>query len=242
MISQRRISLFGRAELVIEWDADSGVGTYPGAVPYLEGMRNRLRREPAPLLEQVGGIMRRSFARNFAEGGRPAWPPLKPRTTGRKEALLRGGRIPRRTPLGKIPRRLLQLHKPTGERTFGGFTMLIETGRLRDSWCQKGARGNVSEIEGDSLFVGSQYTLERTLSPNKPLRRYHVLTKKTQRERAAGGSANVRIPLARIHEEGAPQANIPPRPVAHTADGGANVQPEDYEAIRAAQLAWVFEE
>lgn len=237
MPSERRIPLSGNAVLVVTWDPTGAVAgqSLVGAAPTLEQLYRNLRRPPTELMERVGEIMRASFRVNFAQGGRPPWAPLKPRTVARKEAAIGGGRIPRRTPSGKIPRRLLQLDRQTGNLSFSGMTILIARGELRDSWCVKGAKGNVTEVGADgTLFAGSQLTLQRELPPAKALKQYHILTKGAQKLRTRGRSVLVRIPLARIHEEGAPRAHIPPRPVGV-------LQPEDQAAIVQAAQEWAQE-
>lgn len=206
----------------------------------LDRLAAGVQRDPTELLEAVGRITRRSYGASFAAGGRPPWQALAPSTLARRQALIRGGVIPPKTATGKTPRRLLQRDRVTGEKNFGAWTILIRGGALRDSWAVKGARGNVSEVSGRRAFFGSQLTVERTLPPAKPIKQYHVVTKKGLKLRAGGQSMQVRIPLARIHEEGAAAAHIPARPVAHRPDGGANLAAEDLAAIRAAAVAWLM--
>jgi phage gpG-like protein len=218
---------FGDGQLVVSIKDEQ-------ALQSIQALRERLAA-PAPLWGRVGEIMRRSFAQDFASGGRPAWAPLSPRTVAEKTGLFRKGKLPPKTPTGRLPRRLLQ------NGNLGPTTILIRSGALRDSWVQKNARGHVEEIGGDgsSFFIGSQLTVEQPLKASKPVKRYHVkirphgtlrLRKRDVPVRDAGGTVNVRIPLAVFHELGT--RRMPARKVAV-------LQAEDQQAIEAAAARWV---
>lgn len=210
------------AVLVCSWEADE-----PQAV--LTGYRERLG-DRSPLWDGVGTVLREDARQKFSAGGIPAWAPLSERTLREKRRLIRRGAIPHRTPKGGIPRRL----KQNGEFTEG--TILIRTGKLRDSWVQKGARGHVEELRGEEFFFGSQLTIEKELTPDKPEQHYHILTKKSRRLRARGQAVTVLIPLARLHEEGT--KTMPARPVMVGTDGEANLRKETLSALERAALSW----
>jgi len=186
---------------------------------------------PQGLLEEIGRIVRASYGKNFAEGGRPAWRPLAESTVRQRSRMLAARAIPKHTPAGKIPPRLQQRDPVTGGMGFSARTILIRSGTLRDSWVQKGARGNVSEVTADGAFFGSQLTIERTVTPEQ-VRPYHLLTKKAQRELRRRGRASARVPLAAFHEAGT--SKMPARPVGV-------IQDEDLEAIGARARTWVLE-
>lgn len=192
-----------------------------GLEAWLDRLEERTHQQE-PLWSQVGNVMRRSFAESFAAGGRPAWEPLAPATIRKKQA--KG--LPTRTPKGNIPRRLVQ------QGQFGPGNILIERGDLRDSWVQKGARGHVEEVSPEGFFIGSQLTLETTVTAQS-VKPYHILTKKAQRELSRSGKARARVPLARFHEEGT--RHMPARRVGV-------MQEEDLQAIREAAAAWVLGE
>jgi phage gpG-like protein len=219
------------------WGARAGLTVIvdnDAALAALAEMARRLQQPPPPVWNAVGQVMRDSFRQNFAVAGRPAWQPLAERTVRRKTKLWlmgRGnpsGKYPPKTPTGRIPRRLLQ----NGQ--LGPETILVMTGALRDSWCVKDARGHYERVEDDgaTFRIGSQLTLNRTLEPEKPLRPYMLISKREfTRNRLRNRSARVMIPLAMIHEKGAPNANIPPRPVGV-------VQQEDRDKIAAIFARW----
>ena len=211
--------LQGIATVEVRWNCDS-------AVAALHALRNRTAQR-TPLWNAVGSIYRGSFKRSFESGGRPAWAPLKPSTVAKKTKFLSGKPSPPYTKAGKVPPRLLQ------NGAFGPETKLIERGGLRDSYVQKGAKGHVEEIGtgGGSLLIGSQYTVERELSPLKPIKHYHILTKKALKQRAKGQSAAVMIPIARFHQEGTK------RMVARQV---VVVLPEDTAAVAKAARDWIL--
>lgn len=194
------------------------------AVSYIEGFAGRLAHAgdtTEPLWNNMGRIARRSFAQNFAQGGRPSWHPLAPSTVMKKA---RAG-MPARTAKGNIPRRLVQ------QGQFGPGNILIEGGQLRDSYVQKGAKGHVEDASDDGMnfFVGSGYVMDRELVPWKPLKAYHILRKKEAVKRQSGQSALVQIPLALIHEKG--NKRLPAR-------RNALIQDEDLAAYEREAVLW----
>jgi len=179
-----------------------------------------------PLLESFAGVLRESYHKNFQAGGRPPWAPLKPATVKAKRSFFKGKPRPPYTKGGAPAYRLLQQGK------FGSRTILVRTGKLRDSWVQKGATGHVEEVSSDerSLRVGSQLTLSRTVAPAKPLKKYHLLGKKAKAAHAAGQAVSARIPLARFHEEGT--SKMPARPVGI-------VQAEDVALMKKLTVKYI---
>jgi phage gpG-like protein len=222
-VNSYEVPILGQARLVIRWDAGP-------ALSFLSGMQARLKN-PSTLWEGVGEVMRGSFRRNFEFGGRPSWEPLKPHTSAGKARFLAKKPRPPFSKSGKPLKRLLQMGR------LGPSTILIRRGKLRDSWVQKGAEGHVEEVTGvggnQRFFVGSSYSLTRSLSPMKSIRPYHVLTKKAVKARKQGQAVSARIPLARFHEEGAPGANLPAR-------RNAIVQTEDLKLIQERAALWVL--
>lgn len=226
MPQEYRVPLPYGAVLVVRISDESPINT-------LSSIRQRLDA-PAPFWGWVGQIMRRSFADNFRQGGRPeGWTPLAESTVKKKARLLRRGLIPKKTPTGRMPRRLMQ------GGVFGPDTILIERGDYRDSWVQKGARGHYEAMEGERFFIGSQFTIERnvTLATVRP---YHILTKKGAAILSKQGELKKRpgtraalIPLAVFHEFGT--RHMPARRVGV-------VQEEDLRRIEQAGRAWVLGE
>lgn len=157
---------------------------------------------PQPFFRAVGHAARGFFADRFREGGLPPWAPLAESTVRERARLIKAGAFPPRTKAGKVPARLLQRDASTGQLTFGATTILIRRGTLRDSWCVKGARGNVEEIGADEALFGSQLTIERTTTPEKYRPHYMVVTLKAQAALAKGKGAAVGVPLALLHEGG----------------------------------------
>lgn len=100
---------------------------------------------PKPVLQAYARIIRESYRRDFAEGGRPHWAPLAPSTIAKKSA--QG--LPALNSKGRVPKRLIQ------RGGFGPENILIATGKLRDSYVQQGAVGHVEEYTEDSVSVGS---------------------------------------------------------------------------------------
>lgn len=208
----------GEVRLNILWNADS-------AVDALSAYGVRLR-DPSPFWKAAGRALRESYRKNFEAGGRPAWTPLKLSTVQQKAAFLAKKPRPPFTKSGKVPLRLLQRGR------FGARTILIKRGRYRDSWVLEGAAGHVEQVspDGRSLFVGSQLMVEQTLSPDKPLKRYHRLTKKALAARGKGKTVTAKVSLAVLHEEGT--QFMPARK-------NAVVQAEDVESLRRRAILWI---
>lgn len=211
--------VFGPAKLVVSWDSSK-------ANDWLQGLLDR-GKNPAPFWAEVGTILRNRYRENFARGGAPPWIPLRASTIRQKAKFLSGKPSPPFTKKGKVPLRLRQ------NGSFGAATILVRTGKLRDSWVQKSATGHVEEVsaDGQSFFVGSQLTVAQDLPVTKPQKKYHLLSKKAKAQRAQGQSVTARVPLARFHEEGT--TKMPPRPVAV-------LWGEDYEALEAAAQKWLL--
>lgn len=204
------------------------------AVEYVREVAGRLEN-PEGLWNPVGAAARDDFRRKFATGGNPRWAPLADRTKNERSKLIGKGTIPPKTPTGKIPRRLLQDGK------FDEGTILIRTGRLRDSWVQKGARGHVEEVSGggSEFFIGSQLTIQKELPPAADEKPYQIFTKKARKLRARGQTVTVLIPLARFHEEGTER--MPARSVAvNQGSGDALLDETALTAIEQAALSWAL--
>lgn len=114
---------------------DSPVGR--GAVP-----------DRGTLLAQVAIMMRRAFARNFAESGRPEWAPLKPATQAEKMRLYLGGVIRGR----KVGDVLVNRRQPQPLAP-GAIFMLVRSGALRNAATRRGVAGNVTRIDAQSGTV-----------------------------------------------------------------------------------------
>ncbi len=160
-----------------------------------------------PLLNGIAGVLRRSFAAQFAAGGEPAWQPLAASTIAAK---LSGG-LPARTKKGNIPWRLKQ------GGAFGPANILIATGALRDSYVQKGARGHVETIDekDGTVDVGSRFTT----SDGKPLAFWHqrgtepyVIRPKNKKALAFTGSTGETILRRVVHHPGLAARPIRIRP------------------------------
>lgn len=213
------LPILGLAKLRVRWEARE-------ATSWLRATEIRLQ-DRTTFWKAVGGVMRESFRRNFAQGGRPAWQPLKRRTVAGKASFLSKKPSPPFSKKGVYPKRLLQ----NGQG--GPQSILIRTGALRDSWVQQGARGHVEQVLAGGLkfLIGSALTLTRVLKPRKPVKHYHLLSRRSKERMAAGKAAPVRIPLARLHEEGTKW--MPAR-------RNAVVQGEDLVEIQKAGTLWVL--
>lgn len=202
---------------MVHWEAREATNT-------LAALGARLK-DPRPLWKAVGVVMRGSFRRNFEEGGRPHWQPLKPGTLRSKAAFLGKSPTPPFSKAGKYPLRLYQ------HGTHGPGSVLIRRGKLRDSYVQSGAEGHVEQIDatGQRFFIGSQLTVMETITPQS-VKPYHVLTKRASKRLAKGRKAGGAVPLARFHQEGT--SKMPARP--------QEVQDEDLAAIEEAATKWVL--
>lgn len=214
-MATREIPILGPAKLIVSWEAREAIAS-------MEAIEARLR-QPRTLWGRVGRTMRQSFAQSFAEGGRPKWAPLAVRTVKAKAAFLAAKPSPPFTKAGKAPRRLLQLG------TLSGHSVLIQTGELRDSWVQLGAKGHVEQVgaSGRTFFIGSQLERDR---PTTPTAAKSSLKVKKKSPKAKGKSASGRIPLAIFHEQGT--SKMPARPVAV-------VQKRDLAAVEMEAARWV---
>lgn len=223
MVQVTEVPIVGAVRLTVRWDTSQFDA-------WADGFRARLNK-PTGLRTPLGSIVRDKYRRNFEGGGNPAWVPLRPRTVAEKAKFLSGKPSPPFNKKGQIPKRLLQ------KGGFGATTILIRTGKLRDSYVQKGAEGNVDEMsqDGRTMTFGSQLTIPVEVPLKKPLKHYHLFTKKALKARAAGkapAGTMGRIPLARFHEEGT---------VRMAARRNTDVYNEDLEAIGAAALTWVLQ-
>jgi phage gpG-like protein len=185
----------------------------------VEGMASRAD-DAAPMLDEIAELQRRSYAKTFAEGGRPAWAPLRPSTIARKT----GTGTPKRTAKGNVPSRLVQLGN------FGAANILIARGVLRDSYVQQGAKGHVEEKTDTEVFVGSQL-VEQAPQSTPRLRTLVRKGKLTARAGRAASSGGI-VRLAAIHESGNPKGNLPARKVAV-------VQEEDLKAVQDATSRYI---
>lgn len=123
----------------------------------LTRLQERLEN-PEPMWKQVASIARASFRNNFAVAG-PGWKPLAASTIAEKESL----GLPERTKKGNVPRRLKQ------NGMFSAENILIRTGAGRDSVGQLGARGNISKVTKEGVYVGTQIVNDK----GKPYMAYH---------------------------------------------------------------------
>jgi phage gpG-like protein len=117
----------------------------------------RVRRSLAdlrPVWREAGTVMRRSFAENFREGGRPArWRALSPNTVFQKNLVGYEQGFPYATRRG---RRTIRRLEQRGRRDLGNI--LIARGDLRDSWVQKNAN-HVSRVSHEGFEEGSKHPL-----------------------------------------------------------------------------------
>lgn len=192
-------------------------------------LADRLKRK-ATLFRMVGRQVRAIFSEHFRAGGVPPWEPLAASTVKQKQRMIRAGSIPKRTLKGNIPRRYFQFDQQKLSVGFSGHTILVRTGALRDSWCRKGARGNVERIGTDEAEYGSQLTIQRETTLGQ-LKAYHLLTKKAARQMKHSGSANARFPLAEYHERTAQR--MPTRPVATLGE-------DEMGRIAGIALSWLM--
>lgn len=118
-----------------------------------------------PVWRRAGTIMRRSFAQNFREGGRPQpWKPLSPNTVFAKTML--GGDLgfAYSTDRGKARIRRLEqrfasfVRSRTGVYSRSMRNILIARGDLRDSYAQKN-RNHISRVRKDGFEEGSKHWL-----------------------------------------------------------------------------------
>lgn len=109
-------------------------------------MAQRLR-SPRPLWLIIASILRARFRENFRNAG-PGWTPLALSTIAAK----RFGGMPDPADPTKKPRRLSQWK--SGSLVFDASNILIENGFMRDALCRRGAKGNITRIDDDGLFVG----------------------------------------------------------------------------------------
>lgn len=109
-----------------------------------------------PAYRSIANWMRKSFARNFFEGGRPdRWKPLSPNTLAAKEG---NPAVTYNDPIKRIRvRRLTQLNRlGVPMRSFANI--LIANGALRDSAAQKN-KDHVELISHGGLEIGSKHWL-----------------------------------------------------------------------------------
>jgi hypothetical protein len=160
--------------------------------------------------------MREAYGRDFEQGGIPHWTPLKPATIRRKQAL----GLPKLSPSGRIPRRLVQ------RGNFSASNILIETGKLRDSYRQKGVTGHVEifDVEHGTVEVGSRlktpdgkYSLAAIHQHGTQGSTYRRRMAKAAGLMKAGGKKNMRQ-ANKLKARAASGGGIPARPVTLTAD------------------------
>ena len=107
-----------------------------------------------PVFEKGATLMRQSFARNFAQGGRPdAWKPLSPNTVMQKAMAGVQAGFPYATARGRQRIRRLQQN---GRRSL--TNILIAGGQLRDSYAQKNNQ-HISRVRLDGFEEGSKHWL-----------------------------------------------------------------------------------
>ena len=118
------------------------------ATTYLEDVKSR-QKHLKPAFEEAGNIMRRSFATNFLEGGRPKWAPLSSGTIADKKNKLRlqVAGLRGRARMSKLQAIVLSLKNNTN-------SILIDSGRLRTSYITKGGE-HVETANDDGLTTGS---------------------------------------------------------------------------------------
>ena len=164
-------------------------------------------QDVTPLLQAIAARMRQALGARFAEGGEPAWKPLRPSTIAAKA--LAG--MPALTKKGNVPRRLKQ------QGNFGPGNILIASGALRDSYRLKYGRGNVEVIDAKAATV--------TVGSRLPYARFHqkgtaayIIAAKAFRGKRKGmlaftGSSGQMVFRASVHHPG-----LPKRPVALTQE------------------------
>jgi phage gpG-like protein len=206
----RWIDLPFGVRLYLRYDAEE-------AMDVLRDIQTKLK-DPRPVFRKTANIMRRSFAANFAEGGRPdPWAPLALSTRYQK----------RRSPYATFRykpnrarfRRLYQQGQPS-QRT--SRNILILSGRLRDSYVQKNA-DHVENISKDRLEIGSKHWLA-------PIHEYGTKPYNIYPKRAR--FLRIPVPGGFIFRAMVRHPGLAARPVAL-------VQAEDIEAIQEVALAWI---
>jgi phage gpG-like protein len=105
-----------------------------------------------PFFKQQAGRMRKSFAENFFQGGRPdKWAPLSQGTIAGKNKNPSAvyGRLANRIRVSKFA----QMHGGVAKRSTANI--LILTGALRDSYVEEGSN-HVEQVSQSGLVIGSQ--------------------------------------------------------------------------------------
>lgn len=146
-------------------------GYYPIAGPIPAGARidpsavldelalvRRALLDLRPVWRQAGTIMRRSFAANFREGGRPdKWAPLAPNTVAAKQHFGAALGFPYASAQGiRRVRRLRQISNGIYARSLSNI--LIAGGQLRDSYVQKNG-DHISRVSHQGFEEGSDHWL-----------------------------------------------------------------------------------
>lgn len=189
------------ARLIVEVDTNDAIA--------LIEMRSKSMRNIKPVLEYAAKILRESFGRQFAEGGRPAWTPLAPSTIAAKQ----GANLPPLSKKGNALRRLLQRGSSTSA------SILIATGALRDSYRQKGTRGHIERFTEDSVEVGS--SLPHAGVHQRGGRGSYMIRAKFKKALAFGGKDGETILRKAVTHPPLPKRSV-------------SIQPEDRREIRRA--------
>jgi phage gpG-like protein len=102
------------------------------------------------LMKAVANAMRADIRSQFKVGGDPSWTPLSPVTIAQKERLI--GILTPTTKKGKVMPRLLQ------NGGFSAETILIISGRLRDSWGTLNSPDHVEKIDDETgdIMMGTK--------------------------------------------------------------------------------------
>ena len=121
----------------------------------LSGIDER-SRDLRPAYRKIANWMRKSFARNFYEGGRPdRWKPLSPNTLASKEL---DPNVTYNDPRKRIRvRRLTQLNA-LGIPTRSFANVLIARGDLRDSAATKN-KDHIERVNLQGIEIGSKHWL-----------------------------------------------------------------------------------
>lgn len=177
-------------------------------------------RDFRPAYREAANIMRKSFAENFRQGGRPdRWEPLKRGTIAAKAMSRRSVYA---TAAGRSSIRRLAQVNASGQTSRSVSNILIQSGEYRDSWVQKSAH-HFERINHDGFEIGSKHRLaeihEFGTGVHGPKGEAYAISPIRARALRFSGPAGRTIYAARVMNPG-----VPARPVGI-------IQDEDVEVI-----------
>jgi len=150
-----------------------------------------------PVYAELANWMRRSFARNFFEGGRPErWKPLAESTLAAKAG---NPRVTYSDPIRRRRvRRLAQLSS-MGIPARSTSNILIANGDLRDSAAQK-SKDHIERVNKDGLEIGSKHWLAEIHQFGTPPYTIRARSGRFLRFMTAGGFVFAKV----VHHPGVP--------------------------------------